>query len=95
MSWHTQTIIQFYASDMILQMYSDASYLTAPKARIRVGGHFFLGSIPVNRQLITLNGTIHALCTILKHVASSAAETELGALFLNAKEAKIVRLKLT
>jgi hypothetical protein len=34
------------------------------------------------------------LFTLLKFVASSAAEAELGALFLNAKEAKIMRLML-
>ena len=34
------------------------------------------------------------LCVILKFVASSAAEAELGALFVNGKEAKILRLIL-
>ena len=33
-------------------------------------------------------------CTILKLVALSAAEAELGALFVNTKEAKILRLTL-
>ena len=79
---------------MILQMHSDASYVTAPKVQSRAGGHFFLRSIPVNGQPITLNRPIHGLCTILKHVASSVAEAELGALFLNAKEAKIMLLSL-
>ena len=39
-------------------------------------------------------GAIHTLCVILKFVASSAAEAELGALFLNAKAGKIIRLIL-
>ena len=34
------------------------------------------------------------LCKILKCVAASAAEVELGALFLNAQEAKIMALTL-
>ena len=34
------------------------------------------------------------MCTILKLVAALAAEAELGALFLNAQEAKIMRLIL-
>ena len=34
-------------------------------------------------------------CAILKLVAASAAEAELGALFLNAQEARIIRLTLT
>ena len=34
------------------------------------------------------------LCTILKFVALSAAEAELGALFINLEEARIVQLTL-
>ena len=64
------------------------------KARSRAGGHYFLGSIPQDGKPIFLNGPIHSLCAILKFVASSAAEAELGALFLNAREAKIIRLIL-
>ena len=41
-----------------------------------------------------LNGNIHITCAILKLVAASAAEAELGALFLNAQDAKIIRLTL-
>ena len=95
MAWHPDTTIRFYASDMVLQIHSDASYLTAPKARSRAGGHYFLGSIPVDKQPITLNGPVLSLSAILKCVAASAAEAELGALFLNAKEAKILRLTLS
>ena len=94
MATHPDAIIRFYKSDMILQIHSDASYLTAPKSRSRAGGHFFLGSVPVNNVPIKLNGTIHSLCTILRFVALSAAEAELGALFLNAREAKILRITL-
>ncbi len=42
-----------------------------------------------------LNGAIHIACTILKLVAASAAEAELGALFLNAQEAEVLWLILT
>ena len=94
MATHPDAIIRFYKSDMILQIHFDASYLTAPKSRSRAGGHFFLGSVPVNNVPIKLNGTIHSLCKILRFVASPAAEAELGALFLNAREEKIVRITL-
>ena len=86
--------VRFYASDMILNVHSDASYLTAPKARSRIGGHFFLGKQPVDNQPIFLNGPIQSICTVLRTVAASAAEAELGALFHNAKEAKVLRLIL-
>ena len=39
MATHPDAIISFYKSDMILQIHSDASYLTAPKSRSRAGGH--------------------------------------------------------
>jgi hypothetical protein len=41
-----------------------------------------------------MNSAVHITCTILKLVAASAAEVELGALFLNAQEAKVIRLVL-
>ncbi len=75
---------------MILNVHSDASYLSAPKARSQAGGYFFLGSLSHDGDPIRLNSAIHITCTILKLVAALAAETELGALFLNAQEAKIM-----
>jgi hypothetical protein len=86
---HPDAIIWYRASDMILNVHSDVSYLSAPKARSRVGGYFFLGSLLHDGDPIKLNGAIHVTCTILKLVAASAAEAELGALFLNAQEAKV------
>ena len=94
MATHPDAIIRYYPSDMVLNVHSDASYLTAPKARSRAGGHFFLGSLPKDGCPIMLNGAILTQCAILKCVAASAAEAELGALFLNAMEARIIRLTL-
>ena len=91
---HPDAIIRYRASDMILNVHSDASYLSAPKACSCAGGYIFLGSLPCDRDPIKLNGAIHVTCTILKLVAASAAEAELGALFLNAQEAKVFRLFL-
>ncbi len=87
---HPDAIIRYRASDMILNVHSDAPYLSAPKAHSHAGGYFFLGSIPQDGDPIKLNGAIHITCTILKLVTASAAEAELGALFLNAKEAKVL-----
>ena len=91
---HPATIIRYYASDMILNIHSDASYLSEPNARSRVGGYFFLGSVPENNRPIRLNGAIHIVASILKFVVASAAEAELGGLFVNCKEGKIIRLIL-
>jgi hypothetical protein len=79
---------------MILNVHSNALYLSAPPARSRAGGYFFLGSLPIDDNPIKLNGTIHISCTILKLVAASAAEAKLGALLLNAQEVRVLRLTL-
>jgi hypothetical protein len=92
---HPYAVIRYRASDMILNVHSEAYNLSTPKARSRAGGYFFLGSLPCDGDPIKLKGAIYVSCTILKLVAASAAEAELGALFLNAQEAKVFRLILT
>jgi hypothetical protein len=43
LSTHPDATNRFYASDMILHIHSDASYLSVSKARSRLGGLFYLG----------------------------------------------------
>ncbi len=85
-------VIRFRVSDMILNVHSDASYLSASRGRSQAGG--FLGTVPQNDKPIFLNGNIHITCAILKLVAASTAEAELGALFVNTQEAEVIRLIL-
>ena len=59
-----------------------------------MAGQYFLGSVPQKDRPIALNGAIFMFCRILKIVVASAAEVELGALFLNYKEGKVLRLTL-
>ena len=91
---HPDAKIRYQASDMILNVHSGVSYLSASHARSQASGYFFLGSIPVDGDPINLNGAINITCTILKLVAASAAEAELGALFLDAQEGKVLHLTL-
>jgi hypothetical protein len=91
---HPQATVRYHKSEMILNIHSDASYLSETKARSRVAGYFFLGSEPNDNQPIELNGAIYTLCGILKIVVASAAEAELGALFMNIKDGVILRLIL-
>ena len=37
---HPDTVSTYRASNMVLALHSDASYLSEPKARSRAGGHF-------------------------------------------------------
>jgi hypothetical protein len=91
---HPNAVIRYRASDMVLNVNSDASYLSSPCAQNHAGGYFFLGSLPFDGNPIKLNGAIHITCTILKLIAVFATEAKLGALFLNAQEAKVLRLTL-
>ncbi len=75
--------VRFHASDMIMNIHSDASYLSETKARSRACGHFFMGWMPKNGEPIQLNGAFHVNTTILRFAVASAAEAKLGALFHN------------
>jgi hypothetical protein len=91
---HKDATIRYVASDMVLNVHSDASYLSEPKAHSRLGGTFFLGALPTAGQPIQLNGPIHTVVSICKFVVASAAEAKLGALFYNCQDGTILRLTL-
>ena len=91
---HPAAKVRYHASSMILNIHSDASYLSEPRARSRLAGYFFLGEVPKKGENIQMNGNIFVSCGILRIVVCSAAEAELGALFLNIKEGKVLRLAL-
>jgi hypothetical protein len=78
--------VRFHASDMVMNIHSDESYLSETKARSRVCGHFFMGWMPKNGEPIQLNGAFYVNMTILRLVAASAAEAEPGALFHNCQD---------
>jgi hypothetical protein len=84
---NTAAKVRFHASDMIMNIYSDALYLSAPGARSCTCGHFFMGSIPKNNRPIVLNGVFHTSTMVMRFVVASAAEAELGALFHNCQTA--------
>jgi hypothetical protein len=81
---HPDAIITYLASNMVLAGHSNASYLLETNARSRAGGHFFMSNddtIPSN------NGAILMILQIIKAVMSSVAEAEIGALYINCREA--------
>jgi hypothetical protein len=79
-----EAMITYNASKMILAVHSDAGYANEKKSRSRSGGHFFLSN---DKKFPPNNGAILTIATIIKVIMSSAAEAELGALYINAKEA--------
>jgi hypothetical protein len=74
---HPDATIRYHASDMILHIHSDASYLSVSSARSRLGGLFFLGNKPPEHE--KLNGSILNDASVIKNVVASATEPEVGA----------------
>jgi hypothetical protein len=84
MASQDEAVLTYKASNMVLAIHSNASYLSEPKARSCAGGHMFMAGrddIPTN------NGAVLNILQIIWAVMSSAVEAELGALFINAKTA--------
>ena len=80
---HPDVAVTYRGSNMVLAAHSDASYLSETKSRSRAGGNLFMASdiaIPKN------NRAVHTVAQIIKTVMSSAAEAELGALYINFRE---------
>ena len=63
------------------------------KVRSTASGHLPLGNQIKEGKPIFLNGAIHTLCKVIS-VADSAAEAELGNIFLNAQETVKLRISL-
>ena len=79
---HPNATIRYTASDMVLHIHSNASYLSEPRPRSRAGGKYFLGGIhpdmskpPTTRPC--LNAPIHSNSCITSNVMGSAAEAEI------------------
>jgi hypothetical protein len=86
---HPDAAIRYHASDMILHIHSDASYLSVSNARSRLRGLFFLGNKYPEQD--TLNGSILNVSAVIKNVVASAAESKVGACFHNAQSGAPLR----
>ena len=78
--------VVYRASDMILRVHSDGSYLSEPRAGSRLAGIEYLGS-EGDEDLPPTNGLINVVCCRSDVVLSSACETEWAAIFKTCKEA--------
>jgi hypothetical protein len=89
---HPDATLRFHASDMILHIHSDASYLLVSTTRSRLGGLIYLGYNPPNEE--KLNGSILNVASVIKNVVASAAESEVGTCFQNSQTAAPLRVML-
>eukprot|EP00804_Cyclotella_cryptica_P026150 CCRYP_013039-RC/>CCRYP_013039-RC protein AED:0.28 eAED:0.28 QI:0/0/0/1/0/0.66/3/0/379 len=81
----------YRSSDMVLSAHSDAAYLNASKSRSRAGAYIMCSE---NDPVPSHNGPVLTIAQIIKFVTSSAAESELAALFICAKEMVPLRQSL-
>ncbi len=84
-------VLSYHASDMVLAVHSNASYLSKPKACSRAGGHFVLSS---NTTVPPNNWAVLNIAHIIKNVTSSATKAELAGLYIMAREAAYIRIIL-
>ena len=88
---HPNAGVRFMASDMVLCLHSDSSYLSEPGSKSRAAGHYYLGY--KDKESFN-NGAVLTLSKIIKHVMTSASEAETAALFYNCKAAAPLRTTL-
>ena len=84
-------VITYTSSHIKLEVLSNASYLSKPKARIRANKHFYLSNkatIPQN------NCAILNITHIIKHVMTSATEAKLAELHNMTREDVYTRIIL-
>ena len=85
---HPGATIRYTASDMVLHIHSNTSYLSKPCARSHAGGHYFLGEIrpDMSKPPTTIprfNGPIHSIYRIMSNIIGSATEAKIGATYIN------------
>jgi hypothetical protein len=87
---HPDATIRYHASDMILHIQSDASYISVSNVRSRLGGLFFIGNKPPEHD--NLNLSTRNVASIIKNVVASTVESEVGACFHNAQSGAPLRV---
>jgi hypothetical protein len=90
---HPDATIRYHASDMILHIHIDVSYLSVSNARSCLRGLFFLGNKSSEKD--TLNGSILNVASVIKNVVASTAKSEVGACFHNAQSGAPLNVTLT
>ncbi len=83
-----EPILTYKASSMVLAVHSNASYLSKRKAHSHAVSHMFMST---NTDIPDNNGAVLNTSQIIRAVMLSAAEAELGALFINTKHAVSMR----
>ena len=81
---HSNSIISFYASDMILKITSNTAYMVLTRDRIQEAAHYHLVCINNPPQV---NVPLHISCQTLKHGVGSTTKAETGDIYIGSKHA--------
>jgi hypothetical protein len=93
LAYHVDAKIRFYASEMILNIHSDAFYLAEGHPHDQTCGHIFMGWLPKDGEPIRINGAFHMSTNVIRFDVASTADAELGVLFHNCHMGMIFDLK--
>ena len=93
---HPNAVTRFHASDMVLHVESDASYLSENDSKSRAAGYHYMSVDPKGENIPypPINGAVLVTSKVIKETVSSAAEAELAALFHNGQDAYALRTAL-
>eukprot|EP00957_Ditylum_brightwellii_P211628 15366396-Ditylum_brightwellii.AAC.1 len=91
--------IWYHASNMTLHIHSNASYLSAPQARSKAGGQFFLSAKPINPKnprdtKVPLHRPVHSVYTVIRNIMALAAEAKIWALYAKVQKEKELQTAL-
>ena len=86
-----EAILSYHASNMVLAVHSNASYLSKPKARSRAGRRFFLSS---NTTVPPNYGGVLNIAHIIKNIMSLATKVELAGLYVMTRKVVYIRIIL-
>ena len=83
-SLHTypDATLRYFASDMILPIKGDSTYLVLPQTRSRAAAWFSLGNNPTSPSKPLTNAPLHVSCNTIKNALASAGEVKAGGVFL-------------
>ena len=88
---HPNASIPIRASNMILVVHTDASYLSEMGDKSRAAGHFYFTN---HNDEDFNNGAVLTLSSIIKHFMSLALEAKLATLHYGCKQAIPIRITL-
>ena len=82
--------LQFYVSNMVLAIDSDAAYLVIPKVKIRITRYYQITNYQSKINKLQLNSTILVECKALEHIVLSFTEVKTAGVFHNTQIAILI-----